>query len=257
MFFDYVLLRTQEIQDDGTYVISNKEQGIHFQFEVRINPKQPSKPDFKISINHVNNHERLNYVRFMKTLSEEKDLHIYVLEAGQDIIAGYINDIAYKTGFASIDEEIDFLDRICAIEDYFKVELAPAGIISENEYRCVIQISDLVRNNTVSITWSEMTFTGILDQHFREELMTMNKELFMLSYIGTGEVKLFGASIVFRFMRSLKCAYIVDYEKVKKKAEILDDGDSIKITFRAGDDNSAIDTLNVPDKMTQNKRSYE
>lgn len=185
----------------------------------------------------------------MKTLSEEKDLHIYVLEARQDIIAGYINDMEYRTGFTSIDEEIDFLDRICTIEDYFKVELTPAGTISEDEYHCVIQISDLVRNNEVNITWSEMTFTGILNQHFREDLMTMDKELYMLTYIGTGEVKLFGAVLAFRFMRSLKCAHIVDYEKVKKKAEVLDDGDTIKITFRAGEDSSAIDTLNIPDSV--------
>lgn len=249
VFFDYVLLRTQEILDDGTYIISNRDQDIHFHFEVRINPKRPSKPDFKISMNLANNHELLNYIRFMKTLSEEKDLHIYVLEAGQDIIAGYINDMEYRTGFTSVDEEIDFLDRICAIEDYFKVELTPAGTISADEYHCVIQISDLVRNNEVNITWSEMTFTGILNQHFREELMTMDKELHMLTYIGTGEVNLFGAVFAFRFMRSLKCAHIVDYEKVKKKAEVLDDGDTIKITFRAGEDSSAIDTLNIPDSM--------
>ena len=94
-----------------------------------------------------------------------------------------------------------------------------------------------------------MTFTGIVDQHFREELMTMDSEFHMLSYVCTGKIELFGASFEFRFMRSFKCAYIVDYEKVKKKVEILDDGDSIKLTFRAGEDSSVIDTLNVPDEI--------
>lgn len=249
VFFEYILLRTQEILDDGTYVISNKEQDNHFHFEVRINPQTPSRPDFTINMNHADNHELLNYAKFMKTLSEEKDIHIYVLEAGQDIIAGYINDIGYKTGFASIDEEIDFLDRICAIEDYFNVRLNPAGKISEEEYQSVIHISDLVRKDMVCTTWNEMTFTGILDQHFREKLIAMDTELYMFSYVGTGKIELFGASFDFKFMRSFKCAYMVDYEKVKKKATVLDDGDSIKITFRAGKDNSAIDTLNIPDKL--------
>lgn len=157
--------------------------------------------------------------------------------------------MGYKTGFASIDEEIDFLDRICAIEDYFNVRLNPAGKISEEEYQSVIHISDLVRKDMVCTTWSEMTFTGILDRHFREELIAMDTELYMFSYVGTGKIELFGASFDFKFMRSFKCAYMVDYEKVKKKAEVLDDGDSIKITFRAGKDNTAIDTLNIPDKL--------
>lgn len=253
VFFDYILFRTQEILDDGTYVISNKEQDNHFHFEVRINPKTLSSPDFTINMSHADNHELLNYARFMKTLSEEKDIHIYVIELRQDIIAGYINDIGYKTGFASMDEEIDFLDRICTIEDYFNVRLNPTGKISEEEYQSVIHISDLVRKDMVCTTWNEMTFTGILDRHFREKLKTMDTELYMFSYVGTGKIELFGASFDFKFMRSFKCAYMVDYEKVKKKAEVLDDGDSIKITFRAGKDNSVIDTLNIPDNLIPNE----
>ncbi|MCM1148890.1 MAG: hypothetical protein NC319_02220 [Butyricicoccus sp.] len=248
VFFDYILLRTQEILDNGIYVISNKEQDIHFHFEVRINLNVPSRPDFTININHANNHEMLNYVNFMKALSEVKDIHIYVLEAGQDIIAGYIEDMEYKTGFTSVDEEIDFLERICVIEDYFKVKLNPSGDISKEEYDCVIYISNLVKKDEVITAWSEMTFTGILDQHFREGLIAMDSEFCMFSYVGTDKIELFGASLEFRLKRILKCAYIVDYEKVKKKAEILDDGESIKIIFRAGEDNSAIDTLNMPDE---------
>lgn len=248
-FFDYILLRTQEILDDGTYIINNKEQDIYIHFEVRINPKLPSKPDFKISISHPSNRELLNYVRFMKALSDEKDLHIFVLEAQQDIIAGFINGMEYRTGFESVDEEIDFLERICAIEDYFNVRLSPAGKISQEEYQTVIHISDLVRNDEVPTTWNEMTFSGILDQHFREGLMAMNAELHMFSYVGTGVVELFGTSFDFKFMRTLKSAYMVDYEKIKKKAEILDNGDSIRITFKAMKDNSAIDTLHIPEQM--------
>lgn len=249
VFFDYILLRTQEILDDGIYIINNKEQDIYIHFEISINPKLPSKPDFKISISHPNNREMLNYVRFMKALSEEKDLHIFVLEARQDIIAGYINDMEYRTGFESVDEEIDFLERICDIEDYFNVKLCPEGKISQEEYQSVLHISDLVRKDEVYTTWNEITFSGTLNQNFREGLMAMDAKLYMFSYVGTGIVELFGTSFEFEFMRTLKCAYIVDCEKIKKKAEILDNGDSIRITFKAAEDNSAIDTLHIPEQL--------
>lgn len=253
VFFDHILLRTEEILDDGTYVISNKEQNIYIHFEVRINPQIPNKPDFTISINHANNHEMLNYVKFMKSLSQEKDIHIYVLKAREDIIAGSIDGIEYKTGFASVDEEIDFLDRVCTIEDYFNVSLNPAGEISEDEYHSVIYISNLIKNDEVHTTWSEVTFAGSLDQQFRKELISMDSELYMISYVGVNEIELFGSSFKFKFMRCFKCAHIVDYEKVKKKAEILDDGDSIKISFKAGKDKSAFDTLNIPNRMAKNE----
>lgn len=248
-FFDYVLLRTQEILDDGTYVIGNIEQGGCFYFEVRINPHNPSKPDFRINMSNATNKELLNYAQFLSILSKEKDLHIYVLDLGEDIIAGHINDINYKTGFVSVDDEIDFLERVCAIEDYFRVVLSPRGEISNKEYEAVVHISNLIRNDEVRGTWSEATFTGIMSQHFRDELITMDKELYMFSYVGISHVKLFGAEFEFRFMRTFKSARMVDFEKVKRKAEVLDDGDNIKITFMAGDDKETIDTLRIPEMV--------
>ncbi len=248
-FFDNVLLRTQEIEDDGTYVISNKEQGGSFYFEVRINLNNPSKPDFTINMRNANNRERLNYVRFVSALSREKDLHIYVLSQGEDIIAGYIKDFDYKTGFSSTEEEIDFLERICVIEDFFEVQLSPCGEISNGEYNSVFIISDLIRNEQVIGTWNEVTFTGEMSQHFRKELTTLDKKQYVFSYVGVLHVALFGAEFEFSFMRTFKCATVVDLEKVRRKAEVLDDGDSIRITLRAGEDNSVIDTLRIPERF--------
>lgn len=249
IFFEYILLRTQEILDDGTYIIGNKDQGGSFYFEIRINPQIPSSPDFSMKIRNATNRELLNFVRFMTTLSKEKDLHIYVLALGEDIIAGYINGIDYQTGFSSVDEEIDFLERVCVIEDYFHIQLNPHGEISYKEYKTVIQISDLIRNEEVLGTWNEATFTGVLTQHFREELINMDKEEYRFSYVGISHVELFGAEFEFRFMRTFKDAQMVDIEKVRRKAEVLDDGDEIKITFRAGNDKRTIDTLKIPDNI--------
>lgn len=78
---------------------------------------------------------------------------------------------------------------------------------------------------------------------------TMDKELYMFSYVGISHVDLFGAEFEFRFMRTFNCAHMIDFEKVKRKAEVLDDGDDIKITFRAGDDKGTIDTLKIPDNI--------
>ncbi len=249
IFFENILLRTQEILDDGTYIIGNKDQGGSFYFEIRINPQIPSSPDFSMKISNATNRELLNFVRFMTALSKEKDLHIYVLALGEDIIAGYINDIDYKTGFSSVDEEIDFLERVCVIEDYFHIQLNPHGEISYKEYKTVIQISDLIINEEVLGTWNEATLTGVLTQHFREELINLDKEEYRFSYVGISHVELFGAEFEFRFMRTYKNAQIVDIEKVRRKAEVLDNGDDIKITFRAGNDNGTIDTLKIPDNI--------
>ncbi|MFO3715053.1 hypothetical protein [Oribacterium sp. P9] len=250
VFFDYVLLRTQEIEDDGTYVIGNKEQNGYLYFEIRINPNKPSQPDFNIKIEKGSNKDRLKYVKFMNTLSKEKDLHIYLLDEGEDFLAGYINDFELHTGFASVDEEIDYLERVCTIEDFFDVKFPSEGGVSIADFDKIVRISDLIRKDQIEGTWTQATFTGITTQHFREELKSLeNTEVHNLSFVWVDHVELFGVELEFRVLRSFISARIMDYDRVKKKVELLDDGESIKITFCASDDNRAIETLKIPEKF--------
>ena len=139
-----------------------------------MNPQNPQKEDFKVNIANANNHELLNYAKFMDELAQVKDLHIYALNAKKDFIAGIINSVNYETGFESISEEIDFLKRVCAIEDYFHVELNISGDINEEEYHCVFRISELIFNDEVDSTWKEVSFTGVLGKEFRKQLEKLN-----------------------------------------------------------------------------------
>ncbi len=50
-------------------------------------------------------------------------------------------------------------------------------------------------------------------------------------------------------MITYKCARIVDFEKEKRKAEVLDYGESIIITVRAGEDNGTIEILKIPESI--------
>lgn len=92
-YFEYILLRVDEILDDGRIILNNEEQDSHIRFGVEINPKKPSTPNFTVSIHNGNNKELLNYARFMKALKDVRDIHVYVLEIGEDIIAGTMDAI--------------------------------------------------------------------------------------------------------------------------------------------------------------------
>ena len=108
-------------------------------------------------------------------------------------MAGNIDSVNYKTGFASVEEEIDFLNRICAIEDYYNVSIAISDVISEEEYRLVLRISDLIMKDEVKFTWTEASFTGNLDVNFRKQLNTLEATEITISHIIYKGVKLFGA----------------------------------------------------------------
>ena len=73
----------------------------------------------------------LTYVRFIDALSKQHDLHIHLLSTGKRFFYAKINGVNYKTGFDSIDNEIDFLERLCDIEDY----LVPSSIMRKFIYK--------------------------------------------------------------------------------------------------------------------------
>lgn len=249
-YFDYVLLRTEEILDDGTYVIGNREQtDSKIYFEARINPENPRNEEFTVNIANANNHELLKYVKFMDELERVKDLHIYALNEQKDFIAGFINGVNYETGFQSIAEEIDFLKRVCAIEDYFHVEMCISGDISEEEYRCVFRISEMISKDKVESTWEGASFTGTLGAEFRKEIENMEEPISMLSYVGVCNVNLFGAEFEFKYLHTFKCAKIQDLDRVKRLVSCLEDGEPIKIKFVPGEDKSAFETLHIPETI--------
>src|SRR5699024_6233348 len=132
-------------------------------FEVRFDPNNPKKEDFKINIKDATNRELLKYVRFMNELSHVKSLHIFALERQEDFMTGIIDNVNYKTGFASIEEEIDFLNRICVIEDYYNLSMTVPEVISEEEYKVTLWISDLIMNDKVKFTWTEVSLSGDLE----------------------------------------------------------------------------------------------
>lgn len=76
-----------------------------------------------------------------------------------------------------------------------------------------------------------------------------NTEVHNLSFVRVDQVELFGVELEFRVLRSFISARILDYCRVKKKVELLDDGESIKITFCAGNDNRVIETLKIPEEF--------
>lgn len=255
-YYEYVLLRTKEILDDGTFVISNEEQkDMCVCFEIRVNPNTPQNPYFSFTLHDACNRELLNHVRFVKALSETRDLHVYMLSKRMDIIAGKINETEYKSGFPSIDEEIDFLERVCDIEDYFSVSLNVQGDITVNEHRTIISISELIRNKEVSSTWEEKSFTGVPSRQFYKEFENKSPEALTISYVEVWPVELFGTIFDVKIMSTFKNAVIQDFDKKKNLAASLCDGDSISVSFKSGEDKTVLYTLNIPEHInTQDEK---
>lgn len=248
VFYNYILLKTREILDDGTIIISNEEQNAHANFLFSINPNVPSKCELKFYLHGGDNKDLLNYCRFMKALRDLKDVRVCMLENGEEIISGKFNGPTGKN-IENIEEEIDLLERICLIEQHFNVTLKPENAVTNAEFNTISVISDLIRNDDVSRSWDGLMITGVVDEQFRKIVLGMNDIPLALSYTGVDRVSLFGAEFELRYMRTYKCVKFVNIEKLKQKVQVLEDGDEIKLKLEPGDDNTYIETIHIPEEF--------
>ena len=95
----------------------------------------------------------------------------------------------------------------------------------------------------------EASFTGVLGEEFRKQLGDLDTPISMLSYVGICDVNLFGAEFEFKYMRTYRCAVMQELDRIKQLVSCLADGDPIRIKFAPGEDNSAFDTLHIPEKI--------
>lgn len=254
--YEYVELRTAEILDDGTYVVNNSEQKhCHFRIEIRFSFADPQKKVY-YTMKTVNptNLDLLRFTKMMKKASDGSNITIYALNMGKDLMAGYTDPFKYETGFESIDDEIDFLQRVCDIESYTGKSIEIPDQITEREVLQVNYVSELIRGNENEFEWSEQSFKGIIDVRFREAIAEMSDDYHSLAIAGESTVKLFKEEFKLPILRKFRCAKIKDMDRFKKKLEYSENGEEIQISFIAGEDNSFFDCLepeNLPKSLNE------
>lgn len=253
VYYDNIMMRLQEILDNGTRVIGNKEQGGHIGISFFWNPAEPEKLTFNSSVSDATYKELLQYARLQKALTQEPDLHVYVIKEKEDLLAGKIDAApSVSTGFLSIDDEVDFLQRICDIEDYFHVEFTEYGDISAAQYRDIVTLSDLTRNENVERHWTGSTMKGRVTKELRENLNDMKDIDYTFAQQSYGNITLLGAKFDLNFICYYRDARIENLQKLKRKLAVLDDGDEIQFRLIPGDDDTMVESLHIPPNLMVN-----
>lgn len=252
VFFDLVYIKIQEILDDETLVIGNQDSESDINFELRINPSDQEHPQFAVKTRKLTNRDYLKIASFYCDLDKYRDLHIYCLTTSEDLIAGTI-DFSMKTDFGSWDAEVDFIKRICEIEDYFNLTLPTPRVVTNKEYSLITHISNLIREETVNYPWSQLNFTITLNPQWRTLITALNGSMDYIYYIKDDACSIFDTEIKIRYIRYIEKAAVLNYDKVVKKLDVLEDGDMIKITVVPETEDAIFDSLRIPDELDYNK----
>ena len=113
----YLLLRTKELLEDGTAIISNDEQkGFSFDVIIKLNQNK-RKVTFTVKPNNPSNKESLAYRVFLKRILSGEAVTVNSLEKNIPLF----HEIVKLGDTKKLEDEIEFLERIVLIEEYFNI----------------------------------------------------------------------------------------------------------------------------------------
>lgn len=231
--YDYVLLRTIRIEDNKVF-LSNKEQGNSTEFNFIVDLKI-KKINISIKFNQdikATKQSLLKYLRFTKSILTKSKFSIISLELDTVLVEGFLNNYDLETSYANIDNEIIFLEYIMLIEDHYNRTIDIPEQIKEEDLEAVYYLGEALKYGEIKGSWKEETVNFIIEEEFIRNIKNLEDIPFDLGFNGSVKVVIFEKK--FTIPKSIKIfenAQIKDLDKVKKKAEVLEDDDVIKVTF--------------------------
>ncbi len=222
----YLLLRTKELLEDGTAILSNDEQK-NFRFGVLIQLNQnTNKLTFTVKPNNPSNKESLAYRVFLKKILSGEVVTVNALEKNIPLFHGKVELRDTK----KLEDEIEFLERVVLIEEYFNISLVIPEEITIGDHMLISRICDLIRGG-YNGTWDKFEFGFIVSEEVRQRILELTESEYGLTYAGEGEFILFGAKIKLPLQRVIRRAKILDLKRLKEKINVLENGDEIKIKY--------------------------
>ena len=223
---DYLLLRTKEILDDGTYIITNDEQkNFNFYVKMFLNPIS-KKLTFNVTPHNPTNRQYLKYKQLMQRANSGEQVILKILSLNQPLVLGTVDHREIN----QLDAEIEFLKKIITIEDYFNTTIIIPKEITVDDHIVINHLVDLIEGSYKG-SWNEFEFKFNLTEETIKRIEESSEQAYVVFYTGEGIFDIFGKKLKLPLVRRISNAKIFNLEKTKKKAAILDIGDELKVLY--------------------------
>ena len=229
---EYLLLRTKRIEEDGTVIITNDEQQ-NFSFMVTLTVNAATtNMNLTVTPNEPSNIDSLNYRRFLKKAISAKRVELKSLEHNTVFISTKANLVPH--GCEKLDAEIEFLEKIVAIETYYHITLTIPEEIDISDHQVIDRLYSMIRDGKYSGTCSSFTMSFNLTEELRQSIRTIGEVACGFSCSLGMHVELFDRKLDFKIIRKIDSMRLDNFEKITKKIDALDNGDPIKVSFVSG-----------------------
>ena len=228
---EYLLLRTVEILDDGTYIVTNDEQKNRpFKVTFRLN-MQTKSVDYSLSADEFGNQGKLQVLQTIKNLSLCNFVTLFSYEYNHELITGKINSNCYTPIFASIDEDIEFCKKVVNVEKYFDINIKLPQTLTESDIESLYYIAELIRGDVCEFNWETASGEFELNEKIRTAILNAPNKNYTFAIYGHAEIELWGHIYSLDIERICLNAMIDDYDRLQKKIRMLDIGDPIRIKY--------------------------
>lgn len=234
-YYEYVLLRIKERFEDGTVFLTNKDQGVPFGINIKMNPPA-GKLDCSVVINGGSNLDHLKYCRFLKAVQTKGHLKIHTLGSEDNLLEAQCNGNESAEYMERLDRIISFLENMVAIEEHFGEKIDVPEHIVQEDVELVQDIATLVHGNEVRGNWSRYEASMTVLPQTKENMTSFIEKPSSFSYVGSATVSIFGHNLTYSCARTFLCAKLENPQKVAQLLEILEEGDDIKMVFIPGDE---------------------
>lgn len=232
VMFDYILFRIEEILDDETIIMTNREQeNCPFKMKLSINVKLQCMDLSIQKNNNITNEETLHYLKFLLRGKTGGIISIKILSLRKELGSGKLDCLNYDTGFGSVENEVAFYEKIVAIEHHFYRTISVPKEIEYCDVKMISYLYALINGDECKDECASFSIQLPVTEQLRQIILESNNKKSSLSYVGTIYVPIFNEMYEIAIIKTFESVVYDNLEKLKKLVELLDIGDEIKLKF--------------------------
>ena len=232
VMFDYILFRIEEILDDETIIMTNREQeNCPFKMKLSINVKLQCMDLSIQKNNNITNEETLHYLKFLLRGKTGGIISIKILSLRKELGSGKLDCLNYDTGFGSVENEVAFYEKIVAIEHHFYRTISVPKEIEYCDVKMISYLYALINGDECKDECASFSIQLPVTEQLRQIILESNNQKSSLSYVGTIYVPIFNEMYEIAIIKTFESVVYDNLEKLKKLVELLDIGDEIKLKF--------------------------
>ncbi len=236
IIYDYLELGLVEILDDDTLVITNDKQTnppVKIRLEINANSNIMK---FNVSRTDYSNKNALRFSKVVKSSIDNEKLSINSLKLDMPLLSVCLPKRDYKTSFESIEQEVDFLDRVCELEKLANRTINLPNILSKEDFDAVFYATDILRGEVIKFEINDLKTVVQNNNKLRHFIYNLSNCKDEYAFFQMMVFEFFDTKIELPILMTIKNAYVKNVEKIKKTIELIDYDGDITITF-VSDDN--------------------